>query len=234
MEKDLFQPIKDFFTKQGYTCDGEVGDIDLYMEREGETAAVELKVSLDFRAVQQAALRQKLVDSVYIGIPTPKDFNSRAFKDKLYLLKRLGIGLVTVSERSGYVSVANEAVVSELITFRRRNTAKSEALSKEFGKRRVKNNTGGVHCTKLMTGYRENALLVLDALCELGGEATAKDVRIRSGVDKAATILRANYYKWFAHDRARGTYRLVEAGYAAFEEFEDAMKVLKRGQQPAE
>ena len=33
MEKDLFGPIKAYFEKLGYVCDGEVKDIDLYMER---------------------------------------------------------------------------------------------------------------------------------------------------------------------------------------------------------
>ena len=33
MEKDLFKPIKEYFESYGYTCDGEVQDIDLYMEK---------------------------------------------------------------------------------------------------------------------------------------------------------------------------------------------------------
>ena len=34
MEKDLFLPIKTYFEQFGYICDGEVNDIDLYMEKE--------------------------------------------------------------------------------------------------------------------------------------------------------------------------------------------------------
>ena len=86
MEKDLFLPIKAYFEAYGYTCDGEVQDIDLYMEKGDESVAVELKQELDFKAVQQAALRQKLTDTVYIGIFKPKDMGRRAFQDKLYLL----------------------------------------------------------------------------------------------------------------------------------------------------
>ena len=67
MEKDLFSPIKKHFEAQGFVCDGEVDGIDMYMEKDGVNVAVELKVSLDFRVVMQAALRQKLVPYVYIG-----------------------------------------------------------------------------------------------------------------------------------------------------------------------
>ena len=160
MEKDLFHPIKTYFESYGYTCDGEVRDIDLYMEKDGQSIAVELKQTLDFKSVQQAALRQKLTDFVYIGIFMPKDLHSRSFQDKLYILKRLGIGLIVVSKRSKSIEIVSEPVVSELSTYQSRNKGKKKALSEEFQKRRTKSNTGGVHGTKLITSYREDALLV--------------------------------------------------------------------------
>ena len=58
MEKDLFEPIKEYFSALGYSCDGEVNDIDMYMQKDGESVAVELKQSIDFKAIRQAALRQ--------------------------------------------------------------------------------------------------------------------------------------------------------------------------------
>ncbi len=227
MEKDLFNPIKEYFEKQGYVCDGEVKDIDLYMEKNGETVAVELKVSIDFRAVQQAALRQKITDIVYIGTFTPSNMRSHAFKDKLYLLKRLGIGLVCVSKRGLGVSVVSEPVISELASFRKRNTGKRKLVSKEFNKRKTKTNVGGVKGTKLITSYREDALIVLDALAELGGEATTRDIKILSGIDKSTDILYANYYGWFENVK-KGVYRLREAGYDALEEFEKELYLLKK------
>lgn len=226
MEKDLFAPIKGYFEALGYTVDGEVKGIDMYMEKDGEAAAVELKTEFDFRVVQQAALRQKVCDTVFIGTFMPKDMRSRAFNDKLYLLKRLGIGLIVVSERSGAVSLLNRPVVSELSSFQTRNKARKEAISKEFAKRKSKSNTGGVTHTKLVTGYREDALLVLNAVCELGGEAKAVDVRKLSNVEKAAAILRSNVYGWFLHKKQEGTYSLTEAGYDALEEFESILEKL--------
>lgn len=227
MEKDLFGPVKTYFEKLGYVCDGEVKDIDLYMEKDGMSVAVELKLTLDFKAVQQAALRQKVADSVYIGIFCPKDMRSHSFTDKLYLLKRLGIGLITVTKRTKTVSVANEPVVCELSTFRARNARKSAEVSKEFNKRKTKLNTGGVTGTKLITGYREDTLVVLDALCSLGGEADTHSVRVASGIEKTAAILRANYYRWF-EKKGSGRYAVSDAGYAALEEFEPVLKALMR------
>lgn len=226
MEKDLFMPIKAYFEALNFTVDGEVKGIDMYMEKAGEYAAVELKTTLDFRVVQQAALRQKVCDTVYIGTFCPKNMRSTAFRDKLYLLKRLGIGLITVSKRSGTVNIVNEPVVSELSSFQLHNKSKKDAVTKEFNKRRAKNNIGGVNHTKLVTGYREDALLVLNALCELGGEAKAVEIHKLSGVDKSASILRMNHYHWFLRDRIKGTYALTEAGYDALEEFEEVLKKL--------
>lgn len=223
----MFKPIKEYFESYGYTCDGEVQDIDLYMEKGEESVAVELKQTLDFKAVQQAALRQKLTDYVFIGIFKPRDLNSHAFSDKLYLLKRLGIGLITVSKRSHIVEIVSEPVVSELSAFKQHNKGKKTALSAEFQKRRTKSNIGGVHGQKLITGYREDALLVLDALLELGGTASPKEVRGISGVEKARNILYDNHYGWFLHSGS-SLYSVSDAGLAAVEEFEDTIRLLKQ------
>lgn len=228
MEKDLFYPIKSYFEAYGYTCDGEVQDIDLYMENKDESVAVELKQTLDFKAIQQAALRQKLTDYVYIGIFKPKNLHSRSFQDKLYILKRLGIGLIVVSKRSKAMEIISEPVVSELSSYQQRNKGKKKALSEEFQKRKTKSNTGGVHGTKLITSYREDALLVLDALLELGGEASTREIHALSGVANSTKILYHNHYGWFT-SAGTGRYRVTEAGCQAVEDFEETIYLLKRG-----
>lgn len=228
MERDLFGPVKEYFEKQGYICDGEVEDIDLYMERGEEHVAVELKVDLDFKALRQAALRQKYVETVYIAVFKPKSLKNTAYRDKLYLLKRLGIGLLLVSKRSLEVQVANEPVVTELSVYQRQNQNKKKKLNAEFSKRRTKNNVGGVRGEKLISAYREDALLVLDACAELGGEVKGREVRKLCNIEKTAEILRADYYGWFEKIET-GVYRVTDAGYAALEEFEDTVYKLKRG-----
>lgn len=229
MEKDLFTPIKTYFEAQGFVCDGEVNDIDLYMENGTECVAVELKQTLDFKSVIQASLRQKITDSVYIGIFKPKDLYRKSFKDKIYLLKRLGIGLIVVSKKSKTVEIISEPVVSELSAFQKRNTSKKNALSKEFKNRKSKNNIGGVTGTKLITSYREDSLLVLDALLELGGEASTRDIRKLSGVERTTSILYNNHYGWFIKGSSKGIYLVADPGLVAVEEFEDTIRILKTG-----
>ncbi len=226
MECDLFEPIKSFFESQGYVCDGEVRDIDLFMQKDGSSAAVELKQTLDFRSIQQAALRQKIVETVYIGIETPKNLFSRSFKDKIYLLKRLGIGLIVVSKALRKVSVISEPVVSELSAFKTRNRKQKAALENEFVNRRLKSNIGGVTGEKLMTRYREDALLVLDALMRLGGEAAPKEIRKMCMVEKTANILRDNHYGWFEHVR-KGVYALSSEGEKAYSEYTESLKTIR-------
>jgi hypothetical protein len=228
MERDLFGPVKEYFEKQGYICDGEVEDIDLYMEKGEEHVAVELKVDLDFKALRQAALRQKYVETVYIAIFKPKSLRNTAYRDKLYLLKRLGIGLLLVSKKSLGVQVANEPLVTELSVYQKQNRNKKKKLTAEFSKRRTKNNVGGVRGEKLISAYREDALLVLDACAELGGEVKGREVRKLCNIEKTADILRSNYYGWFEKIET-GVYRVTDAGYAALEEFEDTVYKLKRG-----
>ena len=226
MERDLFLPIKTYFENFGYVCDGEVKGIDLYMENGEKNVAVELKQTLDFKSVQQAALRQKITDIVYIGIFKPKDLYSSAFKDKLYLLKRLGIGLIVVTKRGQTVEIVSEPIVTELSSFQKRNVGKRKALSEEFHKRKTKNNIGGVNGTKLITGYREDALLVLDALITLAGEGSSRQVREVSGVANATRIMYQNYYGWFCNV-STGYYKVTETGRNALEEFSGVIAALK-------
>lgn len=226
MERDLFLPIKTYFENFGYVCDGEVKGIDLYMENGEKNVAVELKQTLDFKSVQQAALRQKITDIVYIGIFKPKDLYSSAFKDKLYLLKRLGIGLIVVTKRGQTVEIVSEPIVTELSSFQKRNVGKRKALSEEFHKRKTKNNIGGVNGTKLITGYREDALLVLDALIALAGEGSSRKVREVSGVANATRIMYQNYYGWFCNI-STGYYKVTETGRNALEEFSGVIAALK-------
>ena len=226
MERDLFLPIKTYFENFGYVCDGEVKGIDLYMENGEKNVAVELKQTLDFKSVQQAALRQKITDIVYIGIFKPKDLYSSAFKDKLYLLKRLGIGLIVVTKRGQTIEIVSEPIVTELSSFQKRNVGKRKALSEEFHKRKTKNNIGGVNGTKLITGYREDALLVLDALIALAGEGSSRKVREVSGVANATRIMYQNYYGWFCNV-STGYYKVTETGLNALEEFSGVIAALK-------
>lgn len=217
-ESELFEPIRNYFTEQGYSGDGEVSGIDLYMEKDGLSTAVELKKTLDYRALQQAALDQRVCDFVYIGIFRPRDLHSRRVRDKLYLLKRLGIGLICVSPRTGRVELVNEPLVSELAHFQKAHRDRREAVKAEFQRRRIRDNTGGVNRTKLMTAYREEALLVLSCLGGLGGQGSCRQIREGTQLPNSTSILHDNHYGWF-ENVSRGVYRITEQGYGALSEY---------------
>ena len=237
MERDLFEPIKSYFESFGYVGDGEIGDIDLYLENEDKKVAIELKETLDFRAVQQAALRQKVVDTVFIGIFRPKDMYSQSFTDKIYLLNRLGIGLITVSRRTHSIQIVCEPVVSELSSYQAHNKRGQVSLASEFQRRRLKSNVGGVNRAKLITGYREEALMVLSAMNKLESESSTvgdsptpigistSEIRKLTGLPNTTSILYNNYYNWFIKS-GRGIYALSNEGRAALVEYSEEIKRL--------
>ena len=229
-ESDLFAPIMNLFAADGYTGDGEVGRVDILFEKDGLTTAVELKKTLDFRSIQQAAIDQKSCDFVYIGIFTPKNMRSRSFNDRLYLLKRLGIGLICVSEKSGRAEIVSNPIVSELSGFKAHNRKKQASLKVELSQRRMKNNTGGVSKTPLMTAYKENALLILDCLRQMGGSGSCADIRKLSGLDNVTPVLYNNYYGWFCKVK-KGVYSISESGRQALAEYADTIEKMAEHKQ---
>lgn len=224
-ESDLFEPLKSYFEENGYKGDGEVGSIDLYLEKDGYTTAVELKKTLDFKSVQQAALDQKTCDFVYIGIFRPRDLYSGSGRDKLYILKRLGIGLICVSPKSGLIEVVCEPFVSEISNFQKYHKDKTESLKNEFRNRRIKSNTGGVNKTRLITAYKEESLLVLFYMVKLGGTAKSGEICKLTDNKNATRILYNNFNGWF-DKLGKGLYSVNQNGLQALEEYGDVISKL--------
>ena len=67
-EADLYPPLKEFLTHQGYEVKGEVEHCDVIAVRGDEpVVVVELKLSLNLTVVLQAVDRLQISDIVYIG-----------------------------------------------------------------------------------------------------------------------------------------------------------------------
>ncbi len=97
-EVDLYKPVKDYFTAEGYDVYGEVNDCDVVAVKEEELIIVELKLRLNLDLVMQATKRQRLSDQVIVAIPKPKfSFRSQKWRDICYLMRRLEVGLLLVS-----------------------------------------------------------------------------------------------------------------------------------------
>ncbi|MCA1055653.1 DUF2161 family putative PD-(D/E)XK-type phosphodiesterase [Rossellomorea aquimaris] len=217
-EADLYQPIQKHFTNLGYKVNGEVNDCDLTAVKGDELIIVELKLSLTIDLLIQAAKRQRLTDLVYIAIPKPKRTRSRRWNDICHLVKRLELGLITVSltkrPKIEFVAHPQPFDRKKVMTYSKRKRAN---LIKEIEGRSADYNTGGSNKTKIMTAYKESCIQIACCL-EKHGPLSPKALKELGTGDKTPSILQKNYYKWF--DRVkRGVYQLNETGKRELEKY---------------
>ena len=211
-EADLYSPIQQFFKKNGFEVDGEVKKIDIVAIKDDLKIGIELKKELNLKVITQAAINQKFFEIVYIGIFMPKSINKQ-FKDKVYLLKRLGIGLILVNPISNELNFYSQPFQTAISTYQKRNLKKRQKIINELQKRVLKNNTGGVVHTAVLTAYRQASLKVLYFL-SLDHPNTIKNLKKATKLDNVNNILYKNYYGWF-NNIARGQYDLSEKGLLA-------------------
>ncbi len=216
-ETDLYEPVRDFFSRLGYTIDAEVKGIDILCVRDDESIAIELKNQLNLKLIIQGALRQKMFDLVYVAIWTPKNLRQHEFKDKLYLLKRLGLGLIVVSLKTLDVEVYHDPIMHPIEEYQRRNRIKKKKAIEELRERRTHVNVGGSYRKKIMTSYKEDVLIILDCI-HRSEEVCLSDVVMETQIKKAGSILQKNFYGWFKRIK-RGVYGLTDSGYQAHKEY---------------
>lgn len=94
---------------------------------------------------------------------------------------------------------------------------------KEFFLRKTSFNVGGVNKTKIITAYRELALLALYFLKD--GPRTAKEIKLFIKEDKIMSILQKNYYNWFERVE-RGVYKITAIGEDALVIYKDVIEKL--------
>jgi len=214
-EADLYPPVKAFLEAQGYTVKAEIGAADVMACRAGDAPViVELKTSLNLTLILQGVARQGLFDTVYLAVPQPPRWTHR-YRDLLALLRRLGLGLLTV--RAGKVEPHLDPAPYQP----RKNLAKAGRLLKEFHKREGDPNVGGTTGIRRMTAYRQDALRLAAALATLSDGSSPAALAQATGVARAGAILRANHYGWFDHP-AKGRYCLSGSGHAALAAATDA------------
>lgn len=213
METDLYKPVCEFFTAQGYVVRGEVKNCDITALRGEELVVVELKTGMSLTLVSQAVQRQKISDLVYVAVPYPKrGIYSKGWKDILHLLRRLELGLILVKltgKKPGIEVVLSPEPFDRLKSIRR-SKSKRHSIIQEIENRSGDYNTGGSSRQKLVTAYKENVIHI--ACCmELLGPVSPKQLRALGTGKKTLSILSKNYYQWFVHP-AKGIYSLSEAG----------------------
>ena len=219
METALYLPVKHFLEQLGFAVKGEIGGCDLVALSGDDPPIVvvgELKLSFNLELLLQAVDRAGACDEIWIAARMSLRGKGRE-SDARYrnLCRRLGFGMLGVTERGGV-----EVLVQPATTSPRRNPKKRSRLVAEHQRRRGDPATGGSTRAPIMTAYRQQALACASELAN--GPRRVRE--LRSDIPDAGKILLHNVYGWF--DRIeRGIYVLTDTGRAA----------LKRWpQQPAE
>ena len=222
-EADLYAPIKKFLTAQGYRVKGEIAACDIVGVRGAEPPLiVELKEQLNLALILQAVDRLAMTDTVYvafrIGGKHSASWRSRR-KSILSLLRRLGLGVLTVSVRGRVEAALDPAPYRP-----RGNAHRRTRLLKEFTERVGDPEAGGSSSRQRMTSYRQDAIRCARAL-SLDDVLKLALIRERSGVERAGPIVRDNHYGWF--DRVtNGHYSLSPKGRQELGKWADAFERL--------
>jgi hypothetical protein len=231
-EVDLYQPVKDFLTAQGYVVRGEVRGCDLVAVRGDEKpVVVELKLRFNLALVLQGIERLALTDTVYLAVPrrVGERRESVSPDDRIVrkLCRMLGLGLMTVSPpaRSGKRKGHGVEIVLDPLPYRPRpNKHRAALLLGEHARRTGDHNRGGVRRVKIVTAYRQEALRCAQLLAR-GGAMKVAALRATGLVPNAGRILHDDVYGWFGRE-SRGVYALSENGRTALVTFAHALEAL--------
>jgi len=204
-ETDLYIPVKSFLEAQGYKVKGEIGAVDVVAVRaQEEPVLIELKLGFSLALVHQGLNRQLISDLVYLAIPKPP--KAKALKDNLRLCRHLGLGLLTVRLRDGYV----EPLVDPGPFSPRKSAKRKTRLLREFARRVGDPNAGGATRVGIVTSYRQDALKCAEFLSKNGPNKGAT-VANATAVPTATRIMAADHYGWFERVE-RGVYGLTPKG----------------------
>lgn len=214
-ESDLYKPIYETLTKQGYIVRGEVKNCDIAAIKEDELIIIEMKTAFNLKLIYQAIDRQNVSRIVYVAIPRPTGGqNTKSWKSMIKLIKRLDLGLITVALDSPIKTVDFLVQPTECKT--RLNKRKTEYIKKEIKGRISDFNIGGVTRKKIATAYREKAI-ALACILEYRDNITLKEIKEMNLAGNFSSILQLNYYDWFERV-GKGIYKLNQNGYNALEE----------------
>ncbi|MGL4323013.1 MAG: DUF2161 domain-containing phosphodiesterase [Beijerinckiaceae bacterium] len=215
-ETDLYAPIKRFLESQGYAVKGEVGRCDVVAVRGDEPPViVELKQSFSLKLILQGIDRQAMSDAVYLAIPA---VSYKTGRDIHALCKRLGLGVITVHRGLA------QAELDPAPYQPRQNKKRTALLLKEFAHRHGDPNCGGSTRTPLVTAYRQDALRCARLLASDGAVKVA-EIRSKTQVTRAASIVRDDVYGWFFRHE-RGIYALTDKGKAALDTYAGVVAAL--------
>ncbi len=201
-ETALYPPVKRWLEAAGYEVKSEIGPVDVLACREGsEPLVVELKAGFSLTLLQQAVARQAVTDSVYVAVPRWSGKSGwKAFKENIGLCKRLGLGVLSVREKDGFVEVHCDPVPFTP----RKSTARKTRLLSEFARREGDPNMGGTK-GQIITAWKQDCAKIAAHLSAHGPSKGAAIAKV-TGVTRATRIMYLNQLGWFARlDKAPAT-----------------------------
>jgi hypothetical protein len=217
-ETELYEPIRDYLVARGYSVHGEVKDCDIAARKGDDLIVVELKRHFGVEVLMQATERQRITDSVYVGIPRPKNAGrDKHWKGLRRLLRQLELGLILVSFNRKKPRV--EIAFHPLPYDRKKQRRRLRAIIGEMEGRTVDYNQGGSSKKQLMTAYRENAIQIACFL-EMLGPQSPRALRALGTGPKTLSILYDNHYGWFARI-GRGIYAVTPRGRKEIQAFSE-------------
>lgn len=227
LERDLYGPVRAYLESLGYEVKGEVCGCDLTAMRDGELIVVELKRGFTLELIYQAMDRQRVADGVYVAVPLPRrGYRAPHIREMQSLCRRLELGLIFVGFTGSGAAQLDVAVHPKEASAPRRDKKRRLAVLREHESRTGSVNTGGVTRKKILTAYKEQALLTAKLLRE-GGPMEAAAVKRLGGPPNTASILGRNVLGWFQRepgpDGRRYLYRLTPAGQEALTEYQELL-----------
>ncbi|MCL2378823.1 MAG: DUF2161 family putative PD-(D/E)XK-type phosphodiesterase [Defluviitaleaceae bacterium] len=208
-ETDLYEPIKNLLSEQGFTVRGEVKNCDIAAVKDDLLWVVEMKLSPNLTLIYQAMERKTATDWVFIAIPRPRIARGSKYIQLKRLLTKLQIGLITVA-------LDSPAKFAEIILFPAGNASKttnrSASLHREIAGRQI-DTTGGSNKSQINTAYRERCIRIACILDANGPQSAANLIKIHGCESDAYTILQRNFYNWYKKI-ARGQFALSSTGAA--------------------
>ena len=221
MEKDMYPIIKKHLEQQGYHVKAEVKDSDVVGIKEDVIIIIEMKSSFTIKLIYQGLKSKGITEYIYLAIPKPtnKIIKSATFKEKIEIIKHLELGLLFVDkDLEKVIVVHNPETVDYKTRYKKRNN-----LKKEFFLRKTSFNVGGVNRTKIITAYREIALVILYFLKD--GPKKVNEIKNYTKQEKTMSILQKNFYGWFERID-RGIYKITKAGEEALVIYLDVIENL--------
>lgn len=227
LESDLYGPVRGYLESLGYDVKGEVKDCDIAAVRDGELIVVELKRGFTLELIFQAMDRQRVADGVYLAVPLPKrGYMDPRLPEMRSLCRRLELGLILVGFTGRGVGQVDVAVHPKEASAPRRDKKRRLAVLREHADRTGSANTGGVSRKKILTAYKEQALLAVRILRDRG-PLPAEDVRKLGGPPNTAAILGRNVLGWFERtpgpDGRKYLYAANDKALEALEEYEEIL-----------